>query len=85
MKHKAETGTMMLTLLLVTPIFSLQAAAPDLSKVATQADIDAAIAATKDETLKKSMANHADAILAAAKRQPHVKAVVRTIESAPGA
>lgn len=85
MKHKAETATMMLTLLLVTPIFSLQAAAPDLSKVATQADIDAAIAATKDETLKKSMTNHADAILAAAKRQPHVKAVVRTIESAPGA
>lgn len=34
--------------------------------------------------LKKTLVDHADDILAAAKRHPHVKAVIRTIESAPG-
>lgn len=85
MKHKAEKGAMMLSLLLLTPIFSIQAAAPDLSRVATQADIEAVIASTKDAGLKKSLAHHADVILAAAKRHPHVEEVMRTIESAPGA
>ncbi|MEZ6124176.1 MAG: beta-propeller fold lactonase family protein [Planctomycetaceae bacterium] len=59
-------------------------AAPDLSRIASRTDLDAVIAATSDAALKKALAEHADAILAAAERHPHVEAVVRTIESAPG-
>lgn len=59
-------------------------AAPDLSKITSRADLDALIAATADAALKQALTDHADVILAAAHRLPHVDAVIRTIESAPG-
>ena len=61
-----------------------QDATLDLSRITSRTDLDAVIAATSDAALKKALAEHADAILAAAERHPHVEAVVRTIESAPG-
>ena len=74
----------LLTALLLTSQAHLHAAAPDLSKITSQADLDAVIAATADATLKQSLADQAAAILAAAEQHLHVEAVIRTIESAPG-
>jgi len=74
----------LLTALLLTTFTALHAAAPDLSKVTSRADLDAVIAGTTDAGLKQALADHASAILAAAAQHPHVEAVIRTIESAPG-
>jgi hypothetical protein len=74
----------LLAALLLTSLTALHAAAPDLSKVASRTDLDAVIAAATDAALKKALTDHADAILAAAGQHPHVQAVIRTIESAPG-
>jgi hypothetical protein len=63
----------------------LHAAAPDLSRITSRADLDAVITATSDSALKQSLSDHAAAILTAAQQHPHVVAVIRTIESAPGA
>jgi hypothetical protein len=70
-------------LLLISQAY-LHAAAPDLSKVTSRADLDAVLSATTDGALKQALADHADAILVAAKQHPHVTAVIATIESAPG-
>ena len=59
-------------------------AVPELSKIKSRADLEAVIAATADTTLKQSLSDHAQAILAAAEQHPHVEAVIRTIVSAPG-
>jgi 6-phosphogluconolactonase (cycloisomerase 2 family) len=59
-------------------------AAPDLSKVTSRADLDAVIAATTDAALMQALTGHAEAIIAAAERHPHVAAVIATIEKAPG-
>ncbi len=74
----------LLTALLFTSLTALHAAAPDLSKVTSRTDLDAVIAATPDAALKKALTEHAAAILAAAEQHPHVEAVIRTIEGAPG-
>ncbi|MBM4005873.1 MAG: G protein-coupled receptor LGR4, partial [Planctomycetes bacterium] len=74
----------LLTVLLLVPFATLQGAVPDLSKIVSREDLDVVIAATKDESLKQSLAEHVDAILAATERHPHVVAVIRTIESSPG-
>lgn len=74
-----------LTALLLAPVATPHAAVPDLSRIASRADLDAVIAATDDPPLKQALTDHAAAILAAAERHPHVVAVIRTIESAPGA
>jgi hypothetical protein len=74
----------LLTALLLAPMAALQAATPDLSKITSRADLDAVIAATTDTALKKELSDHAAAILSAAEQHPHVEAVIRTIESAPG-
>jgi hypothetical protein len=58
--------------------------AADLSKLTSRADLDAVLAATADATLKQSLTDHTAAIVAAAEQHPHVEAVIRTIESAPG-
>ncbi|MFM7605752.1 MAG: G protein-coupled receptor LGR4 [Prosthecobacter sp.] len=70
--------------LLLTSLTALHAAAPDLSKITSRADLDAVIAATTDATLKQALTDHAAAIVAAAEQHPHVEAVIRTIERAPG-
>ena len=57
----------------------------DLSKVTSRAELDAVIAATTDASLKQALSDHAGEILTAAEQHPHVEAVIRTIESAPGA
>jgi hypothetical protein len=74
----------LLTTLLLTSLTALQAAAPDLSKITSRADLDAVIAATSDSGLKQALADNAAAILVAAEQHPHVEAVIRTIERAPG-
>ena len=71
--------------LLFSPIFMLQAATPDLSKITSRADLEALIASTPEPVLKKALVDHANEVLSAAERQPHVAAVIRTIEGAPGA
>jgi len=74
----------LLTALLFSSFTALQAAPPDLSKITSRADLEAVIAATSDSAVKQTLADHADAILSAAQQHPHVVAVIRTIESAPG-
>jgi len=70
--------------LLLASFTTLHAAAPDLSKVISRTDLDAVIAVTTDAALKQALGDHAAAIITAAKQHPHVVAVIRTIESAPG-
>ncbi|MFM9146869.1 MAG: G protein-coupled receptor LGR4 [Verrucomicrobiota bacterium] len=74
----------LLTALFLTSQIQLHAAAPDLSKISSRADLDSVIAATSDSGLKQALADNAAAILVAAEQHPHVEAVIRTIESAPG-
>ena len=74
----------LLTALLLTLLTALHAAPPDLSKITSRADLAAVIAATPDPALKRALNDHTAAILAAVERHPHVQAVIRTIESAPG-
>ena len=78
----------LLTTLLLASLTALHAAAPDLSKVTSRADLEAVIAAATDAAtdaaLKQALQDNAPAILAAAEQHPHVEAVIRTIESAPG-
>ena len=73
-----------LTTLLLFSLTALHAAAPDLSKVSSRAEFDAVIAATTDAALKQAISDHAGEVLATAEQHPHVEAVIRTIESAPG-
>ena len=76
--------TLILITALLAPVAGLRAAAPDLSKIASSKDLDAVIATASDPGLKKALTENAAAILAAAGQHPHVEAVIRTIESAPG-
>ncbi|TVS16160.1 MAG: G protein-coupled receptor LGR4 [Planctomycetaceae bacterium] len=80
---KSSTLSVFLILIAVAPLVGL-GADPDLSKVSSRADLDSIIATTTEAPLKQALTDHADAILAAAKRYPHVVAIIRTIESAPG-
>ena len=70
--------------LLLASLSMLHAAAPDLSKITSHADLDAVISATSDSALKQALSDHAAAIVTAAQQHQHVVAVIRTIESAPG-
>jgi hypothetical protein len=79
-----KTTLHLLSALLLASLTALHAAAPDLSKITSRADLDTVIAATKDAELKQALQDNAAAILAAAEQHPHVEAVIRTIESAPG-
>lgn len=63
---------------------ALAAAVPDLSKVATQADLDAAIEATTDAGLKKALKEHSSAILAAAAEHAHAEAIAAIVTGAKG-
>ena len=70
---------------LILSLQSVFAADADLlSAVKTQADLDALIASTPDAALKQALGTHAAAILSASAQKPHVEAVIRTLESAPG-
>jgi hypothetical protein len=82
--NPASTLLAVLFCALTTFAADLQSAAPDLSKITSRADLDAVIAATPDAALKQALTDNAAAILAAAEQHPHVEAVIRTIESAPG-
>lgn len=74
----------LLIVLLVGSLTALYAATPDFSKITSRADLDAVMATTSDSALKQAMSENSAAILAAAERHPHVEAVIRTVESAPG-
>jgi len=63
---------------------AVPSAAAGLSGIKSRSDLDAFIAATTDAALKQALTEHADALLAAAERHPHVEAVIRTIQKAPG-
>jgi hypothetical protein len=60
------------------------AGAPDLSKITSQAELDAVVAKTSDPALKRALQDHAKDILAAAAQAPHAEAVARMVESAKG-
>jgi hypothetical protein len=74
----------LVTALLLTSLTALHAAVPDLSRITSRADLDTVITTTTDDAIKKALTDHTAAILAAAEQHPHVEAVIRTIESAPG-
>ena len=76
--------TIVLATLLLASFTELQGAAPDLSKITSSTDLDAAVAGTTDVALKQALKDNASAILAAAEQHRHVVAVIQTIESAPG-
>ena len=79
--------TVLTTALLLTALLCATGTAadrtPDLSKLSSRAELDALIASSGDAALKEALSDHADDILAAAKRHPHVKAVIHTIEALP--
>jgi hypothetical protein len=79
----ARSFALVAPLLLALPA-AVHAAAPDLSRITSRADLDAVIAATPDAALKQALADHAAAILAAAEQHRHVEPVIRTIEKSPG-
>ena len=74
----------LLAVLLLTSLTALHAATPVLSQITSKSDLDTVMASTSDSALRQAMQENAAAILAAAERHPHVAAVIRTIESAPG-
>jgi len=76
--------TFLLSALLCLPLSPLPADPLDLSQIRSQSDLENLLAATSEASLKSALAAHAAAILAAAEQHPHVLAVIRTIESAPG-
>ncbi len=84
MKPRLPVLSSLVAVLALASLPALHAAAPDLSKITSRADLDAVIAATADAALKQALGDHAAAILAAADQHPHVEAVIHTIESAPG-
>jgi hypothetical protein len=55
-----------------------------LTKITSKAELEALIASSEDANLRQALDDHADAILEAVKRYPHVIAVIDTIESSPG-
>lgn len=69
------------SLSLLAPLF---AAVPYMPEIRSRADLDGFIESTSSEPLKRLLRDHAEIIFAAAERHPHVEAVIRTIESAPG-
>ena len=71
-------------LLLALTTVATHAAEVDLSKVTSRTELDAVIATTTDATMKKALTDNAAAILEAAAQRPHVEAVIRAIETAPG-
>ena len=83
-QHPMKPSLTLLTALLLASLTALHAAVPDLSKITSRADLEAVIAAATDAALKQALQDNAAAILAAAEQHPHVEAVIRTIESAPG-
>ncbi len=88
--HPMPTSRITLALpsILMAAILSLQPTlahgADDLAGIKTQADLDALAASSKNAALKQALHADAAAILAAAAQHPHVEAVVKTVESAPG-
>ena len=65
-------------------IASSIAEVPDLSKIASPADLENVIADVSDTRLKRALKVHAQAILAAAAEAAHAEAVARTVEGAKG-
>lgn len=59
------------------------AASPEVTKIASKADLDAAIASA-DAALKKALQDHSAAILAALEQKTHADVVKQTVEGAKG-
>ena len=78
----------LLALLCVSISYSVFAADksgfPDLSKINSKAELNNVIATVNDEATKKALSENAVSIVTAAKRHPHVLAVIKIIESSPG-
>ena len=60
------------------------AAAPDLTRITSQSELDAAIAKMHEVNLKVALQQNSKAILAAAAEFPHAEAVARTVEGGKG-
>lgn len=60
------------------------AAAPDLTKATSPAELEAIVAKTADPDLRWALKEHSKAILEAVAARPHVEAVIRTVEGAKG-
>ena len=60
------------------------AAAPDLSKVQSQADLENVVTSTADAAVKKALNENSAAIVAAGAQRPHIEAILRAIELSPG-
>jgi hypothetical protein len=75
---------LLITALLGSSLSATTLAASTLTGITSRADLDAVIVATTDAALRLALAGHAAAIFAAAERHPHVEAVIRTLENAPG-
>ncbi len=73
--------TFAVSFFLALPSFS---APPDLSKVTSQADLDAVVAKISDPALKRALQDDAKDILAATAEAPHAEAVARAVEAAHG-
>lgn len=73
-----------LTLIHVAAVAAPAPGAAALSGIKTQADLTAAIAATKAPAVKRVLQNHSPAILAAAAKMSHVDFVVAALDKAPG-
>jgi hypothetical protein len=68
----------------ITALADNKSSLPDLSKINSEADLKAVIETVSSEDSKKTLRENTLAILTAAKRYPHVEAVIRTIDSSPG-
>ncbi len=65
-------------------VLAQQGAPAALAGIHTQADLDAAIAATSDPGARSALQSHSAALLAAAAKKPHVDAVIATLDKASG-
>ncbi len=75
--------TRSLTLAFCLVVSSLAAAPPDLTKVTSRSELNAAIAKTTGP-LRQALSAHADAILAAAQQRVHAQAVIEAIKVGQG-
>jgi hypothetical protein len=65
-------------------VFVARADTPNLGKITSEAELDAAIASTTDSTLKQALSEHRHKILQAIEEHSHVAEVTRVVEGARG-
>jgi hypothetical protein len=81
MQHKTYFASIALSMLLASVAM---AATPDVASIASQGQLDVAIASTSDTSVKEALQANRAAILAAIEQHSHVEAVTKTVDSAHG-